>query len=369
MNEQRLVETFLRLVRVNSPSRRESAAMAVAEAHFQRLGFTVQFDDAGAAIGGDTGNLIARRAGSAAAEPIFLNAHIDTVQPTEGIVILHEDGVIRTDGTTVLGADDKAGVACILEAIEALDEEGAPTPPIEVVITIAEEIGLLGSRHFDASRIRARSGWVVDSGQPLNAVITESPSQDKLEFAIHGRAAHAGARPEEGISAIGVAARAISAMPLGRLDFETTANVGTIQGGQATNIVAPECRFDAEARSRDNAKLDAQVKAMVAAVETAAKEAGALVDINIERVFDAFSANPDGREVRIVSEAMRSLGMEPTLQRTGGGMDANNFAKQGMRCVVIGCGYKDIHTTAESIATADMAAGARTLAETIRRAA
>lgn len=359
INQQRLVDTFLELVRVNSPSRHEKAAMDIAQTRLERLGFTVERDDAGERIGGDTGNIIARRAGTTNAAPVFFNAHIDTVQPTEGIVVVQEGGVIKTDGTTILGADDKAGVACILEAIESLTEDNAPTAPTEVIITICEEIGLHGARLLDPALVKARSGWVVDSGQPLSAVIVRAPSQDQIHATITGKAAHAGARPEEGINAITVAAKAISAMPQGRLDTETTANVGVITGGQATNIVPPSCHVDLEARSHDPAKLAAQTAAMVKAFKDAAAEMGATADVQVERMFNAFQLPEDSHEVSVACAAMRSLGMEPELHSTGGGMDANYFHEKGMKCTVVGCGYRDIHSVDENIAVADFVVGAK----------
>lgn len=368
VQQQRLTETFLALVHINSPSKREADAMAWAQARLEGLGFTVEYDDAGGKIGGNTGNLIARRKGEVSAPPIFLNAHIDTVQPTEGIVVVQEDGMIRTDGTTILGADDKAGVACILEAVESAIEDGVPLPDLEVILTIAEEIGLLGSKHFDASRITARSGWVVDSGQPLNSITVNSPSQDKIVAHITGKAAHAGARPEEGVSAIMVAARAIAAMPHGRIDEETTANVGTIHGGQATNIVAPSCEVVSEARSRNEAKLQRQTRAMVEAFHSAAQSMGARATVEVERQYNAFQADTDGREVRLAGEAMRSLGMEPICSSTGGGMDANNFAAKGMPCCVIGCGYRNIHSVEENIPVEDFTTGARIVDAILRKA-
>lgn len=368
VQQDRLVDTFLALVGINSPSRREAEAMAWAQARLERLGFTVEYDDAGEKIGGDTGNLIARRPGAPGRPSLFLNAHIDTVQPTENIRVVRENGVIRTDGATILGADDKAGVACILEAVESAIEDGVALPTVEVIITVAEEIGLLGSRHFDPARVESRSGWVVDSGWPLESITINSPSQERIVATITGKASHAGARPEEGVSAIVAAARAIAAMPHGRIDLETTANVGVITGGQATNIVAPSCTVIAEARSRDEAKLQRQTRAMVDAFNNAAQDMGAHAEVTVERQYNAFSADPEGREARLAADAMRDIGLQPILSSTGGGMDANNFAAHGMLCCVIGCGYKDIHSVNEHIAEADLATGARLLAAILLRA-
>jgi tripeptide aminopeptidase len=368
INEQRLVDTFLKLVHINSPSRHEGEAMDAAEAILQRLGFSTERDDAGEKLGGDTGNLIAHRAGTTGAPPVFFNAHIDTVQPTPNIQVIQEGGVIRTDGTTILGADDKAGVATILEAAESMVESGEPMGDLTVIITICEEVGLLGAQAFDHGRVAARSGWVVDSGQPLSAIGTAAPSQDHVRAVITGRAAHAGARPEAGISAITVAAKAIAAMPQGRIDEETTANVGMIHGGLATNIVPPECIVTAEARSHDPVKLAAQVEAMTAAFTEAACAVDAHVTVSVEPVFRAFHIADEAREVRIAMAAMRDLGLSPSTERSGGGYDANFFNQGGMACCVLGSGYRDIHTVNENIAVADLVMGARIVEAVMKRA-
>jgi tripeptide aminopeptidase len=216
--------------------------------------------------------------------------------------------------------------------------------------------------------VAARSGWVVDSGGPLSDIGTAAPSQDHLRATITGRAAHAEARPEAGINAITAAAKAIAAMPQGRLDAETTANVGVISGGLATNIVPPECVVTAEARSHSPAKLEAQTKAMTDAFMSAAEEMGARAVVEVERVFDAFHVPDEAPEVRLAMEAMRALGLEPVTERSGGGYDANFFNRKGMACVVVGTGYRDIHTVNESIARADLAMGARIVAEIMKRA-
>lgn len=359
INPQRLTETFLALVRINSPSRQEKEAMDAAQTILERLGFECRRDDAGQKLGGNTGNLIALKRGTTGAPPVFFNAHIDTVQPTPNIQIVRDGDVIKTDGSTILGADDKAGVAAILEAVESIVEDQVAMGDLTVIVTICEEIGLLGAQNFDPRNTKARMGWVVDSGQPLSAIGTAAPSQDHLKATITGRAAHAGARPEAGISAITVAARAIAAMPQGRLDSETTANIGVISGGQATNIVAPECVVTAEARSHDPAKLEAQTKAMTCAFIDAADAMGARAVVEVERVFDAFHIPDDAPVVQTAMNAMRSLGLNPSTERSGGGYDANFFNSKGMACCVLGTGYREIHTTSENIAVSDLTMGAR----------
>lgn len=366
INSERLTATFLELARINSPGRHEAVVADAISARLKALGFETRRDGVGQIIGGETGNIIAHRPGASPAPPIFLNAHMDTVQPTPDIKIVIEDGVIKTDGTTILGADDKAGVACILEALESSLEDGVVLPDIDVVITAAEEIGLLGARYFDPAEILARSGWVVDGGQPLGYIGAGAPSQNTMKIAITGKAAHAGTSPEHGISAIRVAAEAIASMPHGRIDPETTANVGVISGGQATNIVAPSCEVKAEARSQNLDSLERQTETMLSAFRKAGDRHGAIVDINVERVYEAFTVPGDSREVTIASESMANLGITPEPRRSGGGSDANYFNAKGIRCVILGCGYEDIHTTAERIAIEDMTTGARILDGVLR---
>lgn len=368
INQDRLLDTFLELVRINSPARHEGAVADVIEARLKALGFDTTRDGTGAVIGGETGSIIARRPGETGAEPVFLNAHMDTVQPTDGIRVIIEDGVVKTDGTTILGADDKAGVTAILEAVESALEDGVPLPLLEVIITVAEEVGLFGGRYFDESLVRARRGWVLDSGKPINRIVVQAPAQDKMRFVIHGKAAHAGARPEQGINAITVACRAIAAMPQGRIDEETTANVGVIEGGQATNIVPDLCRFEAEARSHDSGKLARQTEAMCAAVRKAAEEAGATADIAVERVFDAFNVPATAPTVELACRAMAANGLEAETESGGGGSDANYFNRKGMECVILGVGYEDIHTTSEKMTISELVKATGTVEHLLRLA-
>lgn len=352
INEQRLVDTFLELVRIDSPSGHEDV---IGEHLYQMLrGMTadVERDKAG--------NLIARFPGEAGREPVMLNAHMDTVGTDTGITPVIRDGVIYSDGTTILGADDKSGVAIILEVMRALEEHSnLPRPPVEVVITVGEERGLLGAQALDIGRLRSRRGLVLDSGGPIGTIVTSAPYQDKHWITVIGKASHAGAEPAKGISAIRVAAEAIAAMRLGQVDEETTANVGVIEGGVATNIVPERVEILSEARSRDEGKLVAQTEHMIACLNEAAARHGARVEVEVKRLYNGYRYDTDHPLVRWVAEAALALGFRPTYKAAGGGTDANVFNHKGVPCVVISTGQADVHTKNEHIAIEDMVNSAR----------
>ena len=269
IDRRRLEAEFLDLVRVSSASRREGAIAERLRATLSGFGVPVEEDDAGRAVGGEVGNLLARFPGTAAgAPPLLLCAHMDTVVPCEGVRPVVNGDVVRTDGATVLGGDDKAGIVAILEALRVVRGLGIPHGPVDVLFTICEEFGLLGAKHFDVARLRARTGLVLDV-DGVAELVTRAPAANRMEFTVHGLEAHAGVCPEQGISAIKVAAEAIAVMRLGRIDEETTANIGVIEGGFAANIVPNRVRLRAEARSRSLEKLEAQSRHMRACFDQA----------------------------------------------------------------------------------------------------
>lgn len=356
INQDRLLQTFLTLLEINSPSRREAAVASVIASQLRSLGCEVTFDRAGEALGGDVGNLIATLPASGGGGiPILLCSHMDTVQATEGIRIVQEGGIIRQEGAAVLGADDKAGISAIIEGVQAVVESGAPHGQIQLLILICEEIGLLGSKQLNMSAIKSDFGFVFDSGQPVGHLVCSAPTHDNILVEFHGRAAHAGVCPEEGASAIQAAARAVAAMKLGRIDAETTANVGVIQGGSARNIIPEHCELRAEARSRNTSKLDHQVAAMRKACEDAARETGVEVTLAITREYLGYNHEADDPLIAFGLKAARSIGMEPDLVAHGGGSDCNILNQKGLPTVVTGVGYEKIHTPAEFIAVSDLA--------------
>jgi tripeptide aminopeptidase len=280
---------------------------------------------------------------------------MDTVMPGRGIKPIREKDRIHTDGTTILGADDKSGLAIILEVLRVLRERKLPHPPIEVAFTICEETGLLGAKQLDLERLSAQDGLVLDSG-PANSLFTRGPAADRLEFTVHGLAAHAGVCPEMGINAIRIAAEAISKMKLGRIDPDTTANIGIIQGGAAINIVPDQVVVKGEARSHDEAKLEAQSAHMARCFHEAAEAhvlmcgdeiIQARIEANVSRDYNRMNLDESAPVVRWVLAASRALNVKIECEKTGGGCDANVFNSQGRNIANLGTGMRDIHTTHE----------------------
>lgn len=352
INTKRLVDTFLDLVGVDSPSGHEAEIGRVLAAQLQALGCTCTFDS--------VGNLIARYP-QGQGDWLLLSAHMDTVGTDRGIKAQISDGVIRSDGSTILGADDKSGVAAILETLAVLREQALPHPPLEIVISVGEEMGLYGARHLDITQLKARAGIVLDSGGPTGHLIISAPAQDNLRVIVQGVSAHAGSQPEKGVNAIRIAAEAIAALPLGRIDFETTSNIGIIEGGMARNIVPDRVQVIGEARSRDNAKLEAVTAGMVRAFRDAAARYAMPVDVAVTRTYNTFRLAENEPVVCRVSEAARHLGHQVVLRASGGGSDGNIYNAAGIPCVVISTGMAEVHTVNEYIAIADMVAGTELL--------
>jgi tripeptide aminopeptidase len=320
---------------------------------FSDLGCTVSRDD--------IGNLVAVRAGTREGT-ILLSTHMDTVGSDRGIVPIIEDGVIRTDGTTILGADDKSGIAGCLEMLQLLrDHEHWSVPTIEFVVTVGEEAGLIGSTHLDVSRLEATHGFVLDTAGVMGSVTYWAPTQVSLTITFHGRKAHAGVEPEKGIDAVRVAAEAVAAMPLGRIDEETVANIGIIAGGEARNVVPGKVVLEGEARSHDQAKLDRQLDAMREACQRSADVYGATVDFVAEESYRTYRIPEDAQPYREAAAAIRSLGLEVVPRKSGGGTDGNHFNAKGIPCVGLPTGMVDEHATSEHIAVADMVTACKVL--------
>ncbi|MBV9927823.1 MAG: M20/M25/M40 family metallo-hydrolase [Acidobacteria bacterium] len=375
INEERIKNLLLELVQIDSISREERDVAQRIKQYCEELGAEVFIDDAGEKVGGNTGNVIARFPGTVtAAEPIMMSAHMDTVVPGRGVKPIIEGDIIRTDGSTVLGGDDKSGCAVIIETIRCLQEQAIPHAPIDAVFSICEEVGLLGAKHLDLSKVRARYGLVFDSDDP-GFLFTKGPSADHFEVKIYGLEAHAGVAPEEGISAIRVAAEAISAMKLFRIDEETTANIGTIRGGEATNIITNLVTITGEARSLDDAKLDAQTAHILKCFEEAAARfevtvdgvtTKARVEHHVSREYHAMDVSDDSRVVRLVKEAAARMGLDVKTLASGGGCDANIFNKRGIECANLGTGMRQIHTVKEWLNVKDMYASANMTLEIMR---
>ncbi len=359
VNSERLVDCFLKYVKIDSPTKSEGAFAEVLTLALTSLGLEVHVDDAGERLGSNTGNILARLEGNVAGDPILLSCHMDTVSPGIGIKPVIRDGTIYSDGTTILGADNKAGIAAIIEAISVIKEQQLKHPTIEIAFSIYEEGGLHGAKQMDMSWFTAKMAYVLDSGGDPGQIITCGPAQDKVDAYITGRPAHAGVCPEEGISALMVAAKAIENMRLLRIDEETTANIGSIEGGGATNIVVPKATVYAEARSLNAEKLTLQSEHMKACFEAAAAHYGASVEVKVTRMYEPFVIAQDDAIVLKVKDAAATIGLKSFTDSTGGGSDTNVFNGKGIKAVNLGIGERKPHTLEEHLHIVDLENTAR----------
>jgi tripeptide aminopeptidase len=349
----RVARLMARLCEIPSPSRQEGPVAEVVRAELRELGAEVQEDGAAASLPAGCGNIVARfgpTAGQEGGVPIMLGAHLDTVPVTAAIEVELVDGYLTNRHPTILGADDKSAVAVLLDAMRVVREEGRPHAGIELVLTPCEEIGLRGADAFDPSPLRARLGFVYDHTGPIGEVVSAAPSLHKIDATFVGRPAHAGLTPETGRSAIEAAAKAISRMPLGRIDPETTANIGTVTGGTATNVVAERCALTAETRSLDERTLAVQLTAMLDALAWAASECEVDLETRVEKEFTAYRLGEGDAQVRMALDVLARLGHRTRLVTSGGGSDVNAFLRHGFPAVNLCNGMIDVHTADERIA-------------------
>ncbi len=375
VNHERLKRLFLELVQIDSISRRERNVALRLKQELEAVGARCQFDRAGERANGDCGNLICHLDGTVAGvPPLLLCAHMDTVVPGEGVKPIVEGDVIRTDGTTVLGGDDKSGCAIICEVLHQLRDNRTAHGPLDVVFTICEEIGLLGAKFLDLDLLRAREGLVYDSDSP-GYLFVRAPGAQSLVFTVRGLEAHAGMCPEQGISAIQLAAKAIAGMRLGRIDHETTANLGLITGGRAVNVVPNEVVIKGEARSRDAAKLKGQVEHMIecfqqavapAEVTVGDKSYRAELEYSARDEYAAMNVPDDAPIVRKVVQAAERCGRVVKPEAMGGGCDANIFNQRGLVVANLGTGMRAIHTVREWLDVNDMIATAEVSLELVK---
>lgn len=359
IDRDRLVRTFLELVAIDSPSGEEDAVARELVRRFRAVGWDARQDS--------FGNVIAKRQGTG--EPVLLSAHMDTVEPGRGITpVFDGEEIIRSDGSTILGADDKAGCAVILEVAASLAEDGVPHRPVEVAITRGEEIGLVGARHLDPAEFRARVAIVIDSGGPPSNIQGQAPFHYTYDVEVHGRAAHAGVEPEKGVPAIAIAAELVTRLPQGRLDAETTANVGRIAGGTVRNAVPDFCRIEGEFRSMSEEKaraIEEQVRSAVAEAQRMHPEALLSLDLRLE--YPGYTLTDDDPAVQLLFPVLRELGMEPQPKPLGGGTDGNILRGLGISSVVIGRGGYNQHTKEEYLVIPEMVACARVVEAVLRR--
>lgn len=352
---ERMIEQFMEMVRIDSESGNEARFIEYLKGELERLGATVTLDA--------YGNLIAKlpALGSSVTEPILLACHADTVQPGVGIEPVLEDGIIRSAGDTILGADDKAGIAEMLEALRT----ATVRPPVEIAISREEETGLHGVKNMDLSLVSATRGFLLDN-DTLDTVVIGGPSYFAIDVTVTGRSAHAGMEPEKGINAIQAAARAIAALELGRIDDRTTANVGVIEGGIIRNGVPDRCTFLAECRSLDHERARALADSMVDTIRTEVERSGARVEITVNELCRAVDIPEDSPTVRIALEALAAAGVQATTTFITGFTDASIYNNRGIEMAVVGIGAQNEHSTDERIAVADMERAVVMLREILR---
>lgn len=377
IRRDRMTDTVLDLVRLDSHSKQEKPVADYLLRALGELGVSVRMDDAGNAVQGNTGNLVASLPATGSGAPLLLSAHMDVVPPGLSVKPVREERRIRSDGTTILGGDDKTGLTIILEVLRTLTERNVHHGPIEVAFTICEEIGLLGARHLDYTAIHSKEAIVLDSSLS-SQLVTAAPSSDHFSITVHGLEAHAGMCPENGISAVRVAAEAIAAMPLGRVDAQTTTNVVIDPGPTATNVVPNLCVVRGEARSLSDERLDEVMREVRAAFTDASARATitlggelrrAWIEEQCEREYYGFRIPSDASTVQLVMRAARRLGATVETITIGGGSDANVFNKRGITSVNLGTGMRDIHTVNEWIDLEDFYRSAEIVLECIKERA
>ncbi len=345
-----MLERFVRLCEIASPTGDERAVADAVLAELRELEVDVVEDGAAAPARAGAGNLIARIPGEREGWVMFC-AHLDTV-PHEGPVeVDFADGVFRSAGETILGADNKAAVTVLVE-LAARARERRPPIGLELAFTVAEEDGLRGAKELGPGSFRSPYGFVLDHATPIGELIVAAPTYNRIEAEFRGAEAHAGIRPEDGHNAIAAAAKAVAAMTLGRLDEGTTANVGVIEGGTASNVVPGRCRIEAEARSLDEARAAEVTQAMLDACTWAATEGGCDLEVEVREMFRGYRLRSSAEPVEVANEALRRCGHEPVETATGGGSDANALCAAGFDAVLLANGTEANHTPEESVAAA-----------------
>jgi len=349
INQERLVNAFCELVKIDSPSDEEEDVARHLTDRLTELGFSVARDAHGNVIASEDGD-----------NPLMLSAHMDTVEPGRSIQPQVDGDIIRSDGTTILGGDCKAGLAAIMEALESAKEDNAPRRTVQVVFTRGEEIGLVGAAHLDYSMIHCKEAVVFDGNGPVNTITGSSPTYMKFDVTVTGRGAHAGVEPEKGISAIRIASEIINDLPNGRLDQETTFNVGLISGGTVRNAVPVEVSFGGEFRSRNTETVDLlELQVMEVLNKARAKYQGAVIEEELEMMFRMYTLDPDEPIVRMVTGMLRDMKLMPDIKPSGGGTDANAMRLNGIDCIVVGMATNEMHTVNEYVVVPDLMATAR----------
>lgn len=359
MNKDKIVERFINYAKISSPSYKEKKFGEVVYNDLKNLGAEIYFDDMSEKCGSDYGNLIAHIKGDLPGESLMFSAHLDTVSPCENIEPVIDNDRIISSGNTILSSDDKAGITAIIEAIKYAKDNNIKHRDLEIVFTIGEEVGLLGSKNLDYSKINSKLCYVLDSDGHPGTVTVKSPAHANVSAEFIGLAKHAGLEPENGISAIQMAAYAINNLNLLRIDSETSANVGTIHGGKADNIVADNCKVTFEIRSLDSNKLNIQLEKMLATIKETADKFGGSVNIQHEIEYDAVSIDLDSDVIKLFKNACSKCGFNFNPVSSGGGADSSNFFGKGIQAVTVGVGMSQVHSTNEFILIDDLVNSAK----------
>ena len=352
INNERLLETFFKLLKIKSPSRNERQIVDHVEQKLRKLDLKVYRDNCGKNFGSNAGNIIAvyKSKNSSESMPIFLGAHLDTVKLDSDVTPIVKDGIITNKNKDcILGGDDKVAVAAILEALNIIVEKNISTGDIYIIFTISEEIGLLGAKHLNLNLVKANYGFVFDGDGDIGTIINEAPYHNSINAQFIGKAAHAGVEPEKGINSIKAASIAISNIKVGRIDSETTCNVGKINGGVAKNIVPENTNVEAEARSIKLEKLNKITEFIVNNFKKAANEYGAKVTYKVDREYDGFKISENEIPVKIAKLAIKKLGISSKIKSSGGGSDINIFNSKGKRAVNLSAGMENVHTSNEYV--------------------
>ena len=362
INQERLTATFITLCEIDSPSKQEGKVAEYIKDVFTELNAEIFEDDSALETGSDCGNLLVRFSGTLDKEPVFLNCHMDTVLPAEGVKVLQQGEVFTSQGETVLGGDDKAGIAVLIEVMRTLTENNIPYGPVELVFTTCEEIGLLGVKAFDPNLLKSKIGFALDT-TGVHKVITGAPAANRIVAEISGVAAHAGLNPDEGINAIQLAAQAIAGLELGRIDSESTANIGLIEGGAATNIIPEKAVVKGEIRSHSEEKLavytDKTKKVFSKTISTWQDPTGKAkgrpaLDFKVIPDYPVMKLDNNSDVIRRAEQAAAAINTDLEFLMAGGGSDANIFNSYGLQCAILSTGMDKVHSTEETIRLSDM---------------
>ena len=356
VNKERMLQEFTEMVAIPSHTLKERPVFEYLKAKLRELDFEVKVDEAGARLGGSCGNLWAYRKGTKEGLSVLLSAHMDTVEPSTGATVVRREGVLYSDGTTTLGGDDKSGVEGILEGLRLLKENKVATADVQILFTVAEEGGVNGSRCMETGWLAADVGYALDGEGAPGEIVIGAPGQYKYKITVKGKKAHGGVEPEKGVNAIMIAAKALAAVKrYGRIDEETTANIGIISGGFATNVVPDEVIIEGDVRSRNAEKLEAIREEIVNTIVKEAKAAGAVaVEAEVNRQYSSFKLAETSEAVELAKAACAKFGFTPVVDVTGGGSDANFINAYGVPCAILGTGMKNVHTVEEYIKEEDL---------------